>query len=184
MKRNDISIFIAITLVITATILRIASANMHFYNFAPVAAIGLFSGALLKDRRLLALCIPLAGQFFADLYFQLFTSTPGFYPGQFFNYAALTGAAGVGLLLRQVKISTVVPAIFGASTVFFLVSNFGYFMGGYNGYTSAGLSKTYIDAIPFYRNTFTGDLIGGAVLFGGYFIAQAIFMKKLQKVKI
>jgi hypothetical protein len=65
-----------------------------------------------------------------------------------------------------------VAYLFGASTLFFLVSNLGYFAAGFNGYTFSGLVKTYVDAIPFFRNTFTGDLLGGSVLFGMYFLAQ------------
>ena len=184
MKRSDINIFIAITLVVTATVLRIVFHGANVYNFAPVAAIGLFSASIIKDRRMMALFIPLAGQFLADLYFQFFTTTPGFYPGQFFNYAALAGAASLGLLMKQPKPSTAIAYIFGASTVFFIISNFGFFVGGYNGYSFSGLVKTYVDAVPFYRNAFAGDLVGGVLLFGSYFIAEAMFMSKIKKAKI
>lgn len=183
MKRNNIHILIAIMLVITATILRIVNHNFHLYNLAPMAAIGLFSGAVIKDRKVLAFLIPLAGQFIADLYFQLFTTTQGFYPGQFFNYTALAGAAGLGLLMKQPKPLTILAYVFGASGLFFLVSNFGFFVSGYNGYSFSGLVKTYIDAIPFYKNTIMGDMVGGVLLFGGYFIAQNIFASKLEKAK-
>jgi hypothetical protein len=183
MKRNDINILIAITMVVTATILRIASANLHFYNFVPIAALGLFSGSIIKDRRLLAFMVPLAGQFIADVYFQLFTSTPGFYPGEIFNYAALAGTAALGLFMKEPKPASVLAYVFGASSLFFVVSNFGYFASGYNGYTVAGFSKTYIDAIPFYKNTLAGDMVGGIVLFGGFFIAQRLFANKLKKAE-
>ncbi len=183
MKRTDINSIIAITLVVTATILRIVNANMHFYNFVPMAALGLFSGAVIKDRRVLAFMVPLAGQFIADTYFQLFTNTPGFYPGQFFNYAALAGATLLGVAMKQPKPASILAYVFGASGMFFLVSNFGYFMSGYNGYSFAGLSKTYIDAIPFFRNTIAGDMIGGVLLFGGFFLAQRLFINKLKKAE-
>ena len=183
MKRSDINILIAVTLVLTAIILRVAGATTHLYNFAPLAAIGLFSGAVVKDKKVLAFLIPLAGQFIADVYFQFFTNTPGFYPGQFFNYAALAAAAGLGLVMRQAKPVNVLLYIFGASTLFFIVSNLGYFAAGYNGYTIQGLVKTYIDAVPFFRNTMLGDLLGGVFLFGGYFIAEKMFVKKAKQAK-
>ncbi len=183
MKRNDINSLIAVTLIVTATVLRIANSGMHLYNFVPMAAIGLFSGAIIKDRRLLTFLVPLAGQFIADVYFQLFTNTPGFYQGQLFNYAALAGAAGLGLLMKQPKPTTILAYLFGASGMFFIVSNFGYFMSGYNGYSFAGLTKTYIDAIPFFKNTLTGDMIGGILLFGGFFIAQRLFINKMNKAE-
>ncbi len=184
MKRTDINSLIAITLVVSATILRIVNANMHFYNFVPMAALGLFSGAIIKDRKTLALMVPLAGQFIADTYFQLFTNTPGFYPGQFFNYAALALATMLGFAMKQPKPVSVLAYVFGASGMFFLVSNFGYFMSGYNGYSFGGLTKTYVDAIPFFRNTIAGDMIGGILLFGGFFLAQRLFANKLKKAEL
>lgn len=183
MKRNDINNLIAITLVLSATILRVVSAGMHLYNFVPMAALGLFSGAIIKDRRMLSLFVPLAGQFAADLYFQFFTSTPGFYSGQFFNYAAILCAALLGATMKQPKPVSILGYVFGASALFFVVSNFGYFMSGYNGYTMSGLGKTYIDAIPFFKNTLAGDLIGGVLLFGSFFLTQRIFVNRLSKAE-
>ncbi len=183
MKRSNINILIAVSLIVLAVIARVINANLHLYNFVPMAALGLFTGAVIKDRKALAFAIPLAGQLVADLYFQYFTSTPGFYQGQLFNYAALGGAALLGLTMKQIKPTSVLAYIFGASTLFFIVSNFGFFASGYNGYSFAGLVKTYIDAIPFYRNTILGDLIGGVALFGAYFVAQQLFISKAQKVK-
>lgn len=183
MKRNDINTLIAITLVISAIILRITCQSLHVYNFVPMAAIGLFSGAVVKDRRMLSLFVPLAGQFIADLYFQFFTSTPGFYPGQFMNYVAILSTGLLGITMKQPKPGTVLAYIFGASTVFFVVSNLGHFLAGYNGYTFAGFSKTYIDAIPFYKNTIAGDLVGGILMFGGFFLAQRLFLNKLNKAE-
>ena len=183
MKRSEINILVAITLVLTAIIMRVAGATTHLYNFAPIAAIGLFSGAVIKDRKVLAFLIPLAGQFIADVYFQFFTNTPGFYPGQAFNYAALAGAAGLGLLMKQPKPLNILAYIFGASTLFFIISNFGFFASGYNGYSFAGFTKTYIDAIPFFKNTIIGDLAGGIFLFGGYFAAQEVFIRNAEKAK-
>ncbi len=183
MKRSNINILIAVSLIVLAVIARIINAKLHLYNFVPMAALGLFTGAVIKDKKALAFAIPLAGQLIADLYFQYFTTTPGFYEGQIFNYAALAGAALLGLTMKQVKAPTVLAYIFGASALFFVVSNLGYFLSGYNGFTLAGFEKTYVDAIPFYRNTILGDLIGGVALFGAYFLAQNIFINKAQKVK-
>ena len=183
MKRNDINTLIAISLVLSAIVLRIVSEGLHIYNFVPMAALGLFSGAIVKDRRMLALFVPLAGQFLADMYFQLFTNTPGFYPGQVVNYVAILSAALLGATMKQPKPTTILAYVFGASTLFFLISNLGYFMSGYNGYSFAGFTKTYIDAIPFYKNTLAGDVVGGVLLFGGFFLAQRLFLDKLNKAE-
>jgi uncharacterized protein DUF6580 len=185
MKRNNINVLLAVFLIIMAAAARIVNADMHLPNFVPIAAISLFSGAIMKDNRKLAFLIPLLGQFLGDLYFQLFTAVPGFYslPSQLFNYGALIAATALGMGMTQPKPATTLAYLFGASTVFFLVSNFGYFAAGYNGYNIAGLIKTYVDGIPFFKYTLAGDMVGGVLLFGGYFFVQQSLMKKVEKAK-
>lgn len=182
MKRN-ISIIIAISLILLAAISRIVNAQLHTPNFVPIAAIGLFSGAIIKDRRLLAFMVPLLGQFLADGYFAMFTNTPGFYNffGELFNYLALFGATALGTQLKNIKPVNAMLYTFGASTTFFIISNFGYYLGGLNTYAFSGLVKTYVDAIPFFKNSLGADMMGGVLLFGGYFISQLYFAKKPSK---
>ena len=91
MKRSNINIIIAVSLVVLSIVTRVLNAQVQFYNFAPLLAVGLFSGVIIKDRKYLPFLVTLAGQFFADLYFQKFTNTPGFYPGQFVNFAQRLG---------------------------------------------------------------------------------------------
>jgi hypothetical protein len=85
--------------------------------------------------------------------------------------------------MKEMKPVNILGFIIGASTIFFLISNLGYFISGYNGYSFAGFTKTYIDAIPFYKNTLVGDLVGGVVLFSAYFAAQAIALQKAKRVQ-
>ena len=183
MKRTNISILLAIFLIFLAAGSRIINAQLHAANFVPIAAIGLFSGSVIKDKRI-AFLVPLLGQFLADVYFQFFTKVPGFYDlaGQLFNYGAIIGATALGVSMKQPKILTTLAYLFGASTLFFLISNFGYFAGGWNGYSIAGLIKTYVDGVPFFKYTLAGDMAGGVLLFGGYFLVQLALMKKAQKV--
>ena len=184
MKRNNISILLAVFLVLIAVTARIVNAGLHLPNFVPIAAIGVFAGAIIKDKRI-AFLVPLLGQFLADVYFQVFTTTPGFYDlaGMLFNYGALIAAAGIGMTMKQPKPLTAFGCVLGGSIVFFLVSNFGYFAHGWNGYSLAGLVKTYVDGIPFFKYTFAGDMAGGILLFGGYFFMQQRLAEKAEKVK-
>jgi hypothetical protein len=115
----------------------------------------------------------------------LFTAVPGFYnlPSQLFNYGALIAATALGMGMKQPKAATTLAYIFGASTVFFLVSNFGYFAAGFNGYSIGSLIKTYVDGVPFFKYTMAGDMVGGVLLFGGYFFVQQSLMKKVEKAR-
>jgi hypothetical protein len=181
MKRTNINILLAVFLVIIAASARIVNREMGIYNIAPLTAISLFCGAVIKDKRAVAFLIPILGQFIADVFFQFFTKMPGFYPGQLFNYGGLVAAAALGTTMKQPKVLNTMVYLLGASTVFFIISNFGYFTSGWNGYSFAGLSKTYIDAVPFYKNTLVGDMVGGILLFGSYFLAQRTFASKAVK---
>ncbi len=185
MKRSNINLLLVVFLIVVAASTRIVNAQLHVPNIAPIAAISLFSGAMLRDRRGLAFLAPILGQFLADLYFQFFTSVPGFYDlaGELFNYGALISATALGISMKQPKPATSLAFLFGSSTLFFLVSNFGFFAHGWNGYSFAGLAKTYIDAVPFFKYTLAGDMAGGILLFGGYFMVQMALAKKAQKAK-
>jgi hypothetical protein len=186
MNKNNINIIIAVFLVLIAVTARVVNASLLLPNFVPIAAIGLFCGAMLKEKRALAFLIPLLGQFLADVYFQFFTNVPGFYWAidQLFTYAAIIGATALGVGMKQFKPLSILGFTLGASAVFFIVSNFGYFAHGWNGYTFSGFVKTYIDAIPFYKNSFIADMVGSAMFFGGYyFVAQKSFNEHSQRVK-
>jgi hypothetical protein len=184
MKRN-INLLISVFLVAVVVLGRIFNASLHMPNLLPIAAVSLFSGAVLKERRAVAFLLPLLGQFLADVYFQFFTAIPGFYSvsGQLFNYGAILCAAALGSSMKQYKAVPVLMYTLGASLVFFIVSNFGYFAGGWNGYSIQGLTKTYIDAIPFFKNSLIADLVGSVVLFGGYAFVQQALMNKAHKAK-
>ncbi|MES2703020.1 MAG: DUF6580 family putative transport protein [Bacteroidota bacterium] len=183
MKRSNINILLAIFLVLIAATARIVNREMGIYNIAPLTAISLFCGMAMKDKRALAFLVPLMGQFVADVFFQFFTKMPGFYPGQLFNYGGLVAATALGTTMKQPKVLNTFAYLFGASTVFFIISNLGYFAAGWNGYTAAGLTKTYADAVPFYKNTLVGDMVGGILLFGSYVFAQRLFVAKAVKAR-
>ncbi len=185
MNKNNINIVIAISLVLAAATARVVNASLLLPNFVPIAAVGLFCGSVLKDKPALAFLIPMLGQFLADVYFQLFTHIPGFYwaVDQLFTYGAILGATALGVTMKQHKPLHVLGFTFGASMIFFLVSNFGYFAHGWNGYSFSGLAKTYIDAIPFYKNSFLADMVGGVLLFGGYSAMQKAVAAKMHDAR-
>lgn len=183
MKQNRLYILMA-ALILMAAGTRILNAEMGLYNFAPVAALGLFSGAVLQDKRM-AFLFPLLSMLLADLYFQLFTNTPGFYGvSQLFNYAGLLAVAALGTRMGRIKPLKVAVFAIGGSLLFFLLSNFGVWVEGYYGHTFAGLATTFEMAIPFYKNTLAGDLAGSALLFGGYYLLTQATAARLQKASI
>lgn len=173
----------AIGLVLLAVVSRIIGEATHSYNFAPVVAIGLVSGMLVKDTKT-AVLLALLGQFLADVYFQIFptATNTGFYDfSQFFVYGGLIAVAFIGKSFSKINLITIASGTLAASVAFYIISNFGYFLLGHNGFSVSGFIKTYIDAIPFFRNNLEGNFIGSAVLFGAYFTMKFLAPVKLKQ---
>lgn len=66
------------------------------------------------------------------------------------------------------RVMPIASCTIAGSILFFLVTNFGvWWMFTMYSKTPHGLLECYIAAIPFFRGTLGGDLIGSAILFGG-----------------
>jgi hypothetical protein len=156
---------LALVLILLAAALRIAP---HPWNFTPVGAMALFSGAVLKDRRL-AFLFPLVALFAGDLFV-------GFYKlsVMLIVYASFLLSILIGRWLcdrrtiARISLATLLGAI-----QFFLVTNFAawQFLGGYP-HNASGLLTCYITGIPLFWNTLGGDAAYAALLFGGYALAE------------
>src|SRR5580658_449867 len=87
---------LALVLIALAAALRVAP---HPWNFTPVGAMALFSGAILKDRRL-AFVVPLVALFAGDIFIGFHRLMPVVYASFLVNVA-------IGFLLRNRR--TVAP---------------------------------------------------------------------------
>src|SRR3981189_2592152 len=154
---------LALVLIVLAAALRIAP---HPWNFTPVGAMALFSGAVLKDRRL-AFLFPLVALFVGDVFIGLYKIIPIIYPS-----VLLSVARGLGLRARRPIARITLATLLGAIQ-FFLVTNFAVwqFLKGFP-HTASGLLACYIAGIPFFWNTLAGDAFYAALLFGGYALAE------------
>jgi hypothetical protein len=153
--------------------------TVYPWNFSPVPAICLFTGAFFRDWRW-AFGVPLAAWFLGDLgIFALISLHSGveegltmsLYPDQFFVYSGFAIVVGCGMLIRSLqqrmaeknlKLSEsgkFWPAVLGAgllgSTIFYLLTNFTVWLFGEGvtyPLTAEGLLACYIKALPFFRN--------------------------------
>jgi len=186
MKNNKTNILLAAGLILMAGAARIMNHEMHLYNLAPVGALGLFSGAVLKDKRF-AYLLPLLALLIGDIYIQIFTTWAGFYGiSQIFVYAAMMLVTFMGTKMGQPRSYKVLGFSVASSVVFFVVSNFGVWLDPVMPYSKnlSGLTTTYIMGIPFFKYTLAGDLAGSVVLFGAYYLLQIALAGKLQKAKV
>lgn len=138
----------------------------HPPNFTPIGAMALFGGAYL-GRNTLAFAAPLGALLLSDLVL-------GFYDGMGFVYAATAAAVLVGWAIapRRTAVNIVLAAT-ASATLFFVVTNFGVWLGsGMYPRDLSGLAACYAAAIPFFQNSLAGDLLWSAVLFGGFALAE------------
>lgn len=147
---------VALTLVILGALARLVP---HPWNFAPVGGMSLFAGARLRGWQaylvpilLMAVTDPLLGGFSIATPFVYLSFLINVWMGQ--------------RLLRDSESTVRIGAAAVISSVqFFLISNFGAWVG-YYAHTWAGLASCYIAAIPFYSRTLLSDVLYSGILFG------------------
>jgi hypothetical protein len=157
----------AIALVIAAAVARVAP---HPWNFTPLVAIALFSGAKIA-RASWAGALILVALALGDLALGLF---PYEGMGWVYGSALLVVAAGRFLRKRPGIAPTLLAALTGGA-LFYVVTNFGVWAAG-NLYprTASGLLECYVAAVPFYRNQVAGDLVYTVGLFGAFAVASRV----------
>lgn len=161
-----------------------ASGHIPFSNFTPIGALALFGGAYFINKSR-ALLLPLASLFISDAVLMKTVyakhSNGILYSGWYWTYAAFALMVVIGKYgIPKVNIKNVLLSGIGAALAHFIITDFGVWLGGGLDITTGlpytrdinGLIKCYILAIPFFKNLLAGNLIFGAVLFGGYELAK------------
>jgi len=138
----------------------------HPWNFAPVGAMALFSGAMFRNRWL-AFAAPLLALFAGDLFI-------GFYKVMFAVYLSFALSVAIGRWLAENRsVLRIGGAVLLGALQFFLVSNFAMWaFSDYYPHTRAGLFTCFVAAVPYFWNTLAGDVLYSAVLFGGFALAE------------
>ena len=158
-------IILIFTTIILAAALRLAP---HPWNFTPVGAIALFSGAMVRDRRV-AFLFPLLVMFATDAIIGFNRLSP-------LVYASFLLSVLIGRLLNQKRdLPRISGATFLGSLQFFLITNFGVwaFLTTYPR-TPAGLAACYLAGIPLFWNTLASDAFYATLLFGSFALAERL----------
>ena len=147
-------------------------------NFAPIAAMALFSGYYFRSAKV-AVLVPLLAMALSDLFI-------GGYEWQMMVvvYSALALPVAFRVLLRKylamergsassaaIGLSGLLTCSLASSLFFFLVTNFAWWPWSMYEQNWEGLILCYQQGLPFFRNTLAGDLFFGTVLFGSYAVA-------------
>ena len=153
-------------MILFAAIIRVVP---HPWNLAPVGAMALFSGAVIRNRWaafLFPLLALLAGDFFV-----------GFHVLMPVVYASFLISVTIGSWLRDNRtVLRLGGAVLLGAAQFFLITNFGVwlFLHSYPK-TLAGLAACYLAGVPFFWNTLAGDAFFSAVFFGALYLAERAY---------
>lgn len=144
----------------------------HVPNFTPVIAIALFSGAYLNKKY--SLWVPLSLYVISDLIM-------GLHEVVLFTWGSIVLIAVLGLALRKHRtfknslLYTLLSAV-----LFFIITNFGVWLGGWYPHTFQGFIQCYTLAIPFFRVS----LIAALCYMTLFTVAYNLATKKIENRKV
>lgn len=178
MNSNKKYIIIGTALVLFAAILKVATFP---FSINPIIAISLFSGVVIKDKKL-AFLMPLMAMFVSDLMLEVFNIAPGFYGyGQIGNYASLLLVTVLGFSMKKISPLRVASFSIMSTLLFFFLSNSNsFFFDNYNTYGTGfqGWATCLAAGIPFVKNGLAVDLGFSVLLFGTYTFANKFYFEK------
>jgi hypothetical protein len=158
-------LLLALAIIVIAAALRIAP---HPWNFTPVGAMALFSGAIIKDRRL-AFAFPLLALLAGDLFVGFYKLGLMILVYASFLLSVLIGRVAQG---RRTVLRIGAGTLLG-SIQFFLITNFAawWLLNSYPK-TPPGLAACYFAGLPLFWNTLAGDAFYAALFFGAFALAE------------
>ena len=164
-----------ILLVIILTLFAVFSRLMpHPPNFTPLLAIALYSGFSFKNKFLFI--IPLIAMLVSDFFL-------GYYSSIIWVYLSLLIMFYLGYILSsKYSFKNLILLSSVSSVLFFVVSNFGVWLGGWYGYDFSGFITCYIAAIPFFHNTLFSTIIYASIFHFSYKYSAKIFESKKELV--
>jgi hypothetical protein len=142
----------------------------HPWNVTPLAAMFLFSGATFRSKSK-SLLVPLVALLVSDYAVDLLLYHGAYHWFSPFTWAGFLLIGMLGWTLRgKWNWARIGGSSVAASTMFFLLTNFGVWLA-WTMYprSGAGLAECYAAGLPFFGNSLAGDLFFSALMFGSYY---------------
>lgn len=156
-------------------------------NFTPIGAIALLGGTYFTNKYK-AYLVPLLTLFVSDIFINHFYTGQYnfFYGGIFWVYASFAFTVFIGSKIKKVNAGTVLIGALAAVLVHWLLTDIQPWLSmPIYSKNITGYYQSLVAAIPFERNLLLGNLVYGALLYGGFELAQARFtVLKRQKVRV
>jgi hypothetical protein len=153
-------IVIIFALIVIAMLIRLLP---HPQNFTPIAAIALFSGALL-GKKWYAFILPMVIMLLSDIVL-------GFHSTMWAVYLSFALVIVLGMFLcRTMRFTHVFFTALLSSILFFVITNFACFMHGWYGYTTTGLLTCYQMAIPFFKMELLSTMVYAVAFWGIHYM--------------
>ncbi len=151
--------------------------DANWFNFTPIGAIALFAGTHFKNRWK-AYAVPLLVLFVSDIFINyVYTGQWSlFYGGFAVVYLCFAIMVYIGGLIKKVSVGSVLLASLAGVLIHWLATDIQPWLNSpmYNK-DITGYYQSLIAAIPFERNLLLGNLIFGALLYGGFELAKSKF---------
>lgn len=167
---------VIILMIILAVVIRSLNINhiTQWVTFTPIGAVAMFSGTYLKDKWK-AFLVPIAVVFISDLglnyvWFHKFVWVDG---SSIVVYATLAVMVVIGMNIKKVNVVNIVAASLLAVLIHWLLTDIGPWLN--SGTYSKGIigyGQSLIAALPFEKSLLIGNLLFGAVLYGGFELAK------------
>jgi hypothetical protein len=176
LQKTNIRNSVLILMVIAAAITRSLNINhiTEWVTFTPIGAVALFSGTYFKDKWK-AFLVPVLTVFVSDLalnyaYYHKFVLVSS---SSIVVYASLALMVVVGMLITKVNVINVIAASLAGVLIHWLLTDIPFLLfDAPYAHTLTGYGQALYNAIPFEKPLLYGNLIYGAVLYGGFELAK------------
>jgi len=170
---------VLIALMLIVSLGRLVSYNYPYTlsNFTPLGAIALFGGAYFTDKWKAYLTV-FTTLFLSDILinYLYMSKLILWYPGAEWVYLPFLIMVLIGSFIKKVSVVNVAFAAVIAVLFHWLFTDLPFFYGAQYPHTLGGYGLSLVAAIPFERNMLFGDLVFGAILFGGFELAKSKYI--------
>jgi hypothetical protein len=176
LKKINTRTIVLILIILAATAMRLVSFKYPYIlsNFTPVGAIALFGGAYFVDKWK-AYVVVLLSLFLSDILINyLYTSKLVlFYSSSVWLYLCFAIMVFVGSQIKKVNVLNVLLASLVSVAIHWLIMDLPWLYGTLYPQSLKGYGMSLVAALPFEKNMILGDIVFGAILFGGFELAKS-----------